>query len=73
MVERFLYRGWNNTYKLSNGTIDLILTADVGPRILFYGFCNGENLLHEVHADAGKTGGPNSAFMAATGCGSHRK
>jgi hypothetical protein len=58
MVERFSYRGWNNAYKLSNGAVDLIVTGDVGPRILFYGFHNGENQLYEVDADAGKTGGP---------------
>jgi hypothetical protein len=57
MAERFSYRGWNNAYKFSNGTVELIVTADVGPRILFYGFCNGENLLHEVDGEAGKTGG----------------
>jgi hypothetical protein len=57
MLERFSYRGWNNAYKLSNGVIDLVITADVGPRIIFYGFRNGENLLHEVEHDAGKTGG----------------
>ncbi|MGA8149699.1 MAG: hypothetical protein WB952_01885 [Terriglobales bacterium] len=42
---------------MSNGVVELVVTADVGPRILFYGFCNGENLLHEVPEDAGKTGG----------------
>jgi hypothetical protein len=57
MLERLPYRGWNNTYKLSNGVVELIITADVGPRILFYGFCNGENMFHEVETDAGKTGG----------------
>jgi len=57
MLERFSYRGWNNAYKLSNGVVDLVITADVGPRIIFYGFRNGENLLHEVAQDAGKTGG----------------
>ena len=57
MVERFSYRGWNNAYKLSNGAVELIVTADVGPRILFYGFNNAENQLYEVDADAGKTGG----------------
>jgi hypothetical protein len=57
MVERFPYRGWSNTYKLSNGIVDLIVLADVGPRIIFYGFRNGENLLHEIVEDAGKTGG----------------
>lgn len=57
MFERISYRGWNNACKLSNGVVELIVTADVGPRIIFYGFCNGENLLHEVEEDAGKTGG----------------
>ena len=57
MLERFSYRGWNNTYRLSNGTVELVVTADVGPRILFYGFCGGENRLHEVAEDAGKAGG----------------
>src|ERR1035441_282917 len=57
MFERFSYRGWSNAYKLANGEVELVVTADVGPRILFYGFRNGENLLHEVDADAGKTGG----------------
>jgi len=57
MIERFSYRGWNNAYKLSNGVVELVVTADVGPRILFYGFRTGENLLHEVEQDAGKTGG----------------
>jgi hypothetical protein len=57
MLERFSYRGWNNAYRLSNGVVDLIVTADIGPRILFYGFRNGENLLHEVEDDAGRTGG----------------
>jgi len=57
MLERFPYRGWNNAYRLSNGVVELVVTADVGPRIVSYGFPNGENLLHEVEEDAGKTGG----------------
>ena len=57
MIERISYRGWDNAYKLANGEVELVVTADVGPRILFYGFRNGENLLHEVDADAGKIGG----------------
>jgi hypothetical protein len=57
MFERFSYRGWSNAYKLSNGVVELVVTADVGPRILFYGFRNGENMLHEIEDDAGETGG----------------
>lgn len=57
MFERVSYRGWNNAYQLSNGVVELVVTADVGPRILFYGFRNGENQLHEVVEDAGMSGG----------------
>jgi hypothetical protein len=57
MVERFSYRGWSNAYKLSNGVVSLVVTAEVGPRILFYGFCDGENQFHEVGEDLGRSGG----------------
>jgi hypothetical protein len=57
MLERLSFRGWNNAYKVSNGVVELVVTADVGPRILFYGFRHGENQFHEVEEDAGKTGG----------------
>src|SRR4051812_28076102 len=57
MLERTNYRGWQKTYKLSNGDVELIVLADVGPRIIWYGFSGGENELHEVAADAGSTGG----------------
>jgi hypothetical protein len=57
MLERLPYRGWPNAYRFSNRVVELIVTADVGPRILFYGFCGGENIFHEVMDDAGKVGG----------------
>ena len=57
MLERVSYRGWDNAYKVSNGIVELIVTADVGPRIVSYRFRKGENLLHEVAEDAGKSGG----------------
>ncbi len=34
-----------NCLKLSNGSVDVIATTDVGPRILFYGPKGGKNLL----------------------------
>jgi hypothetical protein len=57
MLERIRYRGWDNCYKLSNGTVELIVLADVGPRIISYGFCQGENQFYEAELDAGTTGG----------------
>lgn len=57
MMERTTYRGWQNAYKLRNDHVQVIVLADVGPRIIWYGFCDKENELHEVPADAGLTGG----------------
>ena len=57
MVEKISYRGWNNAWHLSNGTVELIVLADVGPRIIWYGFCGAKNMLFEVPGDAGLAGG----------------
>jgi hypothetical protein len=57
LIERISYRGWNNAYRLSSGNVELIVTADVGPRIVFCGRRGGENLLHEVEEDSGRSGG----------------
>ena len=51
------YRGWENAYRISNATIELVVLADVGPRILSYAFVGGENIFHEVPEQAGLTGG----------------
>ena len=58
MLERISYRGWENAYRISNATIELIVLADVGPRIVSCRFAGGgENIFHEVPEQAGLTGG----------------
>jgi len=58
MVERVSYRGWENSWRISNGTVEVIVLADVGPRILRYAFRgDNENIFHEVEADEGRSGG----------------
>jgi len=57
MQTKFNYAGWPNCVRLSNGQIELIITTDVGPRVIRYGFIGGQNLFHEAAEDAGKTGG----------------
>jgi hypothetical protein len=44
---------------LSNNNIELIVTTDVGPRIIRFGFKNGQNLFYVSPDDKGKTGGNN--------------
>ena len=51
------YQGWPNCYRLSNGVVELIVTGDIGPRIIRYGFAGGQNLFWEDPQTVGKTGG----------------
>lgn len=56
-MEKITYNGWPNCLRLDNALIDLVVTTDVGPRIIRYGFLDEENELAEVSEEQGKTGG----------------
>jgi hypothetical protein len=47
--------GLPNCLLLSNGTIEVIVTTDVGPRVARYGFVDSENVLGECPAEAVQT------------------
>jgi hypothetical protein len=51
------YRGWPTCARLSDGPLELIVTGDVGPRIIRFGFTGGANSFAEFPADLGQTGG----------------
>jgi hypothetical protein len=51
------YGGWPNCRQLSNGIVDLVLTTDVGPRIIRFGFVGERNEFKEYDSMLGKTGG----------------
>lgn len=55
-IERMQYRGWPNCYRISNGEVDLIVTTDVGPRVIRYGFVGGQNMFKEFNEQIGKSG-----------------
>lgn len=44
-MENLSYMGLPNCIRLSNGSVDIIATTDVGPRILYYGPADGDNML----------------------------
>jgi hypothetical protein len=50
-VEKVTYYNLPNCYKLSNGTVEIIVTTDIGPRILRYAFIGAENILGELSPD----------------------
>src|SRR5579872_7261468 len=55
-VEKTGYKGWRNCYRITNGQVELIVTSDVGPRIIRYGFVGGQNLFKEFAEQLGKSG-----------------
>ncbi len=56
-LEKINYRGWPNCYRLSNASMELTVTTDVGPRLIHFGFVGGDNEFAGVSADLGQTGG----------------
>ena len=57
-IEKTNYKGWPNCYRISNGEVELVVTGDIGPRVMRYGFVGGENLFKEVGESLGKSGEP---------------
>ncbi len=56
MVELVEYRGWKNNLKLSNADCELIVTLDVGPRVIAYRLPGGFNVMKNYTAMMGGTG-----------------
>ncbi len=56
-LDRMAYAGWDNCLRLHNGVVEAVVTLDVGPRIIRFGFINGQNLFHEFPDQVGRTGG----------------
>jgi len=55
-VEKTEYRGWVNCYRVSNGEIELIVTGDVGPRVIRFAFIGTQNLFKEFPDQLGRSG-----------------
>jgi hypothetical protein len=51
------FGGWQRNARLVSGDTEMIVTLEVGPRIISYGFVGGENLMAVSEKSAGKTGG----------------
>jgi len=55
-VDVIEYRGWKNNLRLTNGDAELVVTLDVGPRVISYRLPNGVNVLKNYDAMMGGTG-----------------
>jgi hypothetical protein len=54
-MDKVKYGGWENCYRLSNGLIELIVTGDVGPRVIRFGLVGKQNMFKEFADQLGKT------------------
>lgn len=57
-IEKTGFKGWPNCYRISNGTVEAIVTGDVGPRVIRYAYIGGQNLFKEFTEQLGKSGEP---------------
>lgn len=55
-VETVSYRGWKNNIRLANRQVELIVTQDIGPRILRFGYIGGPNAFGEFPEQMGRSG-----------------
>jgi len=56
MIEKIAYGGWPNCYRISDNETELIVTSDVGPRVIRYGFIGGQNVFKEFAEQMGGSG-----------------
>ena len=56
-IQKIPYGGWENCIQITNDIVDLIVTTDIGPRIIRYGFVGQENEMCEVTSTMGMKGG----------------
>ena len=56
-METVEYKGWTKCVRLANDVVDLIITGDVGPRIIRFGLVGRENEFKEFDDMMGRTGG----------------
>lgn len=57
MYEKINYEGWPNCIRLYNDQSELVVTTDIGPRIVKFGYINSQNFLCLVPSHRGTTGG----------------
>ena len=56
MISRVEYGGWKDNIRLANDQIELIITTEVGPRIIRAGFIDGANVMKNFTAQMGGKG-----------------
>jgi hypothetical protein len=56
MIQEVEYKGWRRNLAISNADCELIITLDVGPRVISYRLPNGFNVMKNYEEMMGKSG-----------------
>jgi hypothetical protein len=64
------FRGWPNTYRLSNGIVEARVATDVGPRIIDFRLAGGENVLYLASRRSAAKENRIGCFAVLGACGS---
>ena len=56
-AEKIDYGGWPNSYRLSNDVVELVVTTDVGPRLIHFSFKGEDNEFLTIPEMIGLSGG----------------
>jgi hypothetical protein len=56
VVDQVAFQGWTNNLRLRNGAAELIVTLEVGPRVISYRLADGKNVFKEYPDQLGKSG-----------------
>lgn len=56
-MEIIEYKGWPEAIQLANDTLEVVIPASIGPRVMRCGRPGGPNLFAELEADLGQMGG----------------
>lgn len=73
-IEIVEYHGWKNNLAIRNKQIELIVTLDVGPRVIsFRRLPDGQNVMKNYEEMLGKSGRKNGRSEAAIASGWPRK
>jgi hypothetical protein len=55
-MEKVTFNGWDNTVRLANGEVELLITTAVGPRVVRFGYIGEKNLFAEFEEQKGGSG-----------------
>jgi hypothetical protein len=55
-MEKVRFNGWKDNVRLSNRDVELIVTTEVGPRMVRFGFVGKKNLFAEIRGQQGGRG-----------------